>query len=148
MSAEKRLLDLGITLPELPEPMGNYVHAVRSGSTLFLSGKGPVGVEGKVGAEVTTQQAYECARQTGLVLLAAMRQELGTLDRVSRVVKVLGFVNAAPGYAEHPAVINGCSDLFVSVFGENGRHARSAIGAGSLPSQIPVEIEAIVEIKE
>ncbi len=148
MSAEKRLQELGITLPALRKPAGNYVDAVRSGNLLFLAGKGPPGAKGKVGVDFTTQQAHNCARDVGLQLLAAMRQELGSLDRVTRIVKLLGFVNAVPEFGEHPAVINGCSDLFVSIFGERGRHARSAVGMGSLPFQIPVEIEAIVEVEE
>jgi enamine deaminase RidA (YjgF/YER057c/UK114 family) len=146
MSAEARLEELGIELPEVGAPMGNYVHAVRTGDLLFLAGKGPRST-GKVGAEVSVEQAYADARATGLVLLAVMRQELGSLDRVARVVKVLGMVNAVPEFGDQPAVINGCSDLFVEVFGEAGRHARSAVGMGSLPNQITVEIECIVEVR-
>jgi len=148
MSAESRLRELDLVLPELPNPVANYVHAVRSGNLLFLAGKGPIGVAGKVGAEFSEQQGYEWARHVGLLLLAVMRRELGSLDRVTRVVKILGFVNAAPEFQNHPQVINGCSDLMVSVFGERGRHARTALGAGSLPFQIPVEIEAIVEVSD
>lgn len=135
-------------LPPVPTPAGNYVHAVRTGNLLFLAGKGPVAAVGKVGAEFTREQAYEYARETGMILLAVMKQELGTLHRVKRVVKVLGMVNAVPEFGDHPFVINGCSDLFVSVFGENGRHARSAVGMSSLPGGIPVEIEAIIEIAD
>jgi len=148
MSAENRLRELGLTLPELSNPVANYVHAVRTGNLLFLAGKGPMGVAGKVGKEFTEQQGYEYARQVGLLLLAVMRQETGSLDRVSRIVKIVGFVNATPEFQHHPQVINGCSDLLVNVFGERGRHARTALGAGSLPFQIPVEIEAIVEVGE
>jgi enamine deaminase RidA (YjgF/YER057c/UK114 family) len=148
MSAEAKLQELGIVLPEVYAPGGNYVHAVRTGNLLFLAGKGPERIEGKVGADLTVEQGYTAARQVGLLLLAAMRQELGSLDRVSRVVKVLGLVNATPEFRDHPRVINGCSDLLVSVFGERGRHARTSMGAGSLPNQIPVEIEAIVETAE
>ena len=115
---------------------------------IHLAGKGPRNSTGKVGAEVTVEQAYEAARETGLTLLAVMRQELGTLDRVARVVKVFGMVNAAPGFGQQPAVINGCSDLFVEVFGDSGRHARSAVGMGSLPNQITVEIECIIEVTD
>lgn len=148
MSIDARLDELGITLPAVPDAAGNYVHAVRTGNLLHLAGKGPRGSTGKVGADVTVEQAYEAARETGLTLLAVMRQELGTLDRVTQIVKVFGMVNAAPDFGQQPAVINGCSDLFVEVFGDAGRHARSAVGMGSLPSQITVEIECIVEITD
>ena len=133
------------SLPPVPQPGGNYVHAVRTGNLLFLAGKG-VAAKGKVGIEFTKEQAYQFARETGLILLAVMKQELGSLRRVKRVVKVLGMVNATADFQDHPFVINGCSDLFIEAFGENGRHARSAVGMGSLPSGIPVEIEAIVEV--
>ncbi|MGE0104412.1 MAG: RidA family protein [Blastocatellales bacterium] len=142
-----KLAEIEATLPPVPEPAGNYVHAVRTGNHLYLAGKGVL-VSGKVGQEFTKEQAYEFARETGLILLAVIKQELGTLRRVSRVVKVLGMVNAIPEFGEHPFVINGCSDLFVEVFGEKGRHARSAVGMGSLPMNIPVEIEAIVEVTD
>lgn len=148
MSAENRLRELGLTLPELSDPVANYVHAVRTGNLLFLAGKGPMGVAGKVGKEFTEQQGYKYAADVALLLLAVTRRELGSLDRVSRVVKVLGFVNATAEFQHHPQVINGCSDLLVNVFGERGLHARTALGAGSLPFQIPVEIEAIVEVGE
>lgn len=147
MSAENRLRELGLALPELPDPVANYVHAVRTGNLLFLAGKGPKGAAGKVGAEFSLQQGYEFAHEVGLLLIAVMKKELGSLDRVVRVVKILGFVNAAPDFQEHPKVINGCSDLMVSIFGDRGRHARTALGAGSLPFQIPVEIEAIIEVE-
>ena len=147
MSAEKRLIDLGIALPELPAPAGNYVHVVQTGNLLFLAGKGPRGSVGKLGIDLTVAQGYELARSVGLVLLAVLRQELGSLDRVSRVVKVLGLVNASPDFENHPEVMNGCSDLLVEVFGEIGKHARTSIGVASLPYGIPIEIEAIVEIK-
>ncbi len=142
-----KLIKIEATLPPVPETAGNYVHAVRTGNLLFLAGKGVL-VGGKVGVEFTKEQAYEFARETGLILLAVMKQELGTLRKVKRVVKVLGMVNAVPEFGDHPFVINGCSDLFVEVFGDNGRHARSAVGVGSLPSEIPVEIEAIVEVMD
>src|SRR6185503_17304083 len=113
----------------------------------FLAGKGPAGSPpGIVGRDFTIEQAYQHARSTGLALLSVMRDELGSLDRVKRVVKVLGMVNAVPGFKDQPKVINGCSDLFVEVFGERGKHARSAVGMGSLPNNIPVEIECIVEV--
>jgi len=144
-SANERLRQLGIQLPTVPAPAGNYVHAVRTGNLLFLAGKGVGNAAGKVGREVSVEQACAYARSTGLMLLAVIQQELGSLDRVTRIVKVTGFVNAVPEFTAHPQVINGCSDLFVEVFGERGRHARTAIGAGSAPHQIPLEIEAIVE---
>lgn len=148
MNTEQHLQKLGIVLPAIPEPAGNYVHAVRTGNLLFLSGKGSRESKGKVGGTISTEQAYADARHVGLILLAVMRHELGSLDRVARVVKVLGMVNAEPEFGEQPKVINGCSDLFVEVLGERGRHARSAVGMGSLPNQITVEIECIVEVAE
>lgn len=151
MSAEKKLKELGIELAPVTPPVANYVNAVRTGKLLFLAGKGPSAVEGmrpqgKVGREFTVEQGYKFARSTGLALLAVMRAELGSLDKVKRVVKVLGMVNATPEFEDHPKVINGCSDLFVQVLGDKGRHARSAVGMGSLPMGIPVEIEVIVEV--
>ena len=151
MSAEKRLRELGIELGAVSAPVANYVNAVRTGNLLFLSGKGPRAVDGKrprgkVGRDFTTEQAYQHARTVGLDLLAVMRSELGSLDRVKRVVKLLGMVNAVPEFEDHPKVINGCSDLLVEVLGEAGGHARSAVGMGSLPMGIPVEIELIVEV--
>jgi len=147
MSAERKLKELGITLAPVTPPVANYVNAVRTGNLLFLAGKGPAsGVAGIVGKDITVEQAYGHARTTGLNLMAVMRDELGSLDRVKRIVKVLGMVNAVPGFTDQPKVINGCSDLFVEVFGERGKHARSAVGMGSLPNNIPVEIEVIVEI--
>ena len=151
MSAEKRLKALGIELGKVSAPVANYVNAVRTGNLLFLAGKGPrpqdgVRPSGKVGREYTVEQAYQHARTVGIDLLAVMRSELGSLDRVKRVVKLLGMVNGTPEFTDHPRVINGCSDLFVEVFGDAGRHARSAVGMGSLPNNIPVEIEVIVEV--
>ena len=146
MSAEKKLKELGIVLPALTPPVANYVNAVQTGNLLFLAGKGPMGVKGKLGVEFSVDQGYQHARSVGLALLAVMKDELGSLDRVRRVVKLLGMVNGTPDFTEQPKVINGCSDLFVQVFGDKGRHARSAVGMGSLPMGIPVEIEAIVEI--
>src|SRR5262252_2333842 len=151
MKTERHLQELGIELPKTTSPMANYVNAVRAGDLLFLAGNGP-GVPGqpwpvgKVGRDFTKEQGYEYARQTGLSLIAVMKAELGDLDRVKRIVKLLGMVNCTPDFGEQPEVINGCSDLFVSVFGDRGRHARSAVGMGSLPRGIPVEIEVIVEI--
>jgi enamine deaminase RidA (YjgF/YER057c/UK114 family) len=152
VSAEKRLKELGIDLGVVSAPVANYVNAVRTGNLLFLAGKGPRAVngkrpQGKVGREYTAEEAYQHARTVGLDLLAVMRAELGSLDKVVRVVKMLGMVNAVPEFQDHPKVINGCSDLFVEVLGEAGKHARSAVGMGSLPMGIPVEIEVIVEVK-
>lgn len=146
-----RLKALGITLPEAPPPIANFVTHVLEGKLLFLSGQGPNDREGrahtgKVGADVSVETAYGHARLTGINLIAVMHAALGDLGRVRRVVKLLGMVNATPDFADHPAVINGCSDLFIEVFGQNGIHARSAVGHGSLPGQITVEIEAIVAI--
>jgi len=152
MSAEARLKQLGLVLPNVPTPMGTYVPFRLVGNLLYLSGQGPRdekggSLAGKVGAEVSVEEAYRRARLIGLQLLAATRQALGSLDRVEAVVKLLGMVNAVPEFKDHPKVINGCSDLFVEVFGEAGRHARSAVGMGSLPNQISVEIEAILAVK-
>jgi len=148
---EERLAALGIALPDVPSPMANYVPAVRTGDLLFLSGQGPrFGANefktGLVGKTVTVEEAYQHARLVGIQLLAAAKGHLdGDLSRVRRVVKLLGLVNCVPDFGKQPQVINGCSDLLVEVFGENGRHARSAIGA-HLPSNITVEIEAIFEV--
>jgi enamine deaminase RidA (YjgF/YER057c/UK114 family) len=153
MSVEQRLKELGITLPPLGGPLGNYVHAKRVDNLLYLSGKGPQSADGgmpkgKLGAGMSVDEGYRHARQVGLVLIAAMKDALGgDLDRVEGIVKVLGMVNAAPDFEDHPRVVNGCSDLFVEVFGEAGRHARSAVGMSSLPAGIPVEIEVIVAVK-
>ncbi len=150
MSAEDNLAKLGITLPAMPAPIANYVRFKQVGDLVFLSGQGPRKPDGsthtgKVGRDVTWEQAYEHAKLTGIGLLAAMKEAAGSLDRVE-VVKVLGMVNATPEFGDHPKVINGCSDLFVAVLGDKGRHARSAVGMGSLPGNITVEIEAIIRI--
>jgi enamine deaminase RidA (YjgF/YER057c/UK114 family) len=146
LSAERKLEELGITLPALTSPVANYVNAVRTGNLLFCAGKGPGAVSGKLGREFSIEQGYQHARTVGLLLLAVIKDELGSLDKVERVVKVLGMVNAVPDFTDHPKVINGFSDLFVQVFGNKGRHARSAVGMGSLPMGIPVEVEVIVEV--
>lgn len=147
-----RLAGLGLALPPAAAPIANFVNYVIEGDLLYLSGQGPTHADGrkhtgKVGAEVSAAEAYEHARLTGLNLLAVMEEALGDLARVRRVVKILGMVNAAPGFTEHPQVINGCSDLFHAVFAEKGLHARSAVGFSSLPNAITVEIEAIVAIE-
>jgi len=149
VSHEAKLAELGIELPPVPSPAGNYVHAVQTGNLLYLAGKGPIdeNARGKVGADVSVDDAYQHARQVGLTLIAVMKDHLGSLDRVKQIVKVLGMVNAVPEFGQQPQVINGCSDLFVEVFGDAGRHARSAVGMGSLPNQITIEIEVIVEVE-
>ena len=150
---EARLDELGIELPRASPPVANYVNAVRTGNLIFMSGKSPLKpdgslITGKLGTDLTVEEGYEAARLTGLNLLAALKRELGSLDRVRQIVKVLGMVNAAPDFEEQPKVINGFSDLMVEVFGDRGRHARSAVGMGSLPDGIAVEIEMIVEVDE
>ncbi len=152
MSAEDNLAKLGITLPVMPAPIANYVRFKQVGDLVFLSGQGPRKPDGsnhtgKVGRDVTWEQAYEHAKLTGIGLLSAMKEAAGSLDRVE-VVKVLGMVNATPEFGDHPKVINGCSDLFVAVLGDKGRHARSAVGMGSLPGNITVEIEVIIKLSE
>jgi enamine deaminase RidA (YjgF/YER057c/UK114 family) len=147
---EQKLVELGINLGGLPKPAGTYVPYVITGNLLYVSGNGPRLPDGsfksgKVGRDVSAEEAYEHAKLVGITLLSIVKNALGSLDRVKRVVKLLGMVNAVPEFTEHPRVINGCSDLFVNVFGEAGRHARSAVGMGSLPAQITVEIEAIFE---
>jgi enamine deaminase RidA (YjgF/YER057c/UK114 family) len=152
MSAERRLAELGLELPEPPAPLANYVPWRIGGGLLFLSGVGPrradgTSITGVVGADLSVRQGYEAARLCGLNLLANMRQALGSLDRVEAVLKVLGMVRATPDFAEQPEVVNGCTDLFVQVLGDAGRPARSAVGMGSLPRGIAVEIEAVVLIR-
>ena len=151
MSAEARLKQLGIILPSVPTPVANYVPYRIAGNLLFLSGQGPRddngnAMTGKVGADVSVEEGYKRARRVGLGLLAAMRQSLGTLDRVDAVLKVLGMVNAVPDFKDHPRVINGCSDLFVEVLGDAGKHARSAVGVAQLPLGVAVEVDATFEI--
>ncbi|MEP7201909.1 MAG: RidA family protein [Ilumatobacteraceae bacterium] len=151
MSTQARLAELGIELPTLQSPAGLYRSAVRVGNLLFCSGAGPMRpdggfVTGKVGSDLDLAQAREAARLVGLQLLAAMHGELGSLDAVSRIVKILGMVNCAPGFNNTPGVIDGCSELFIEVFGEDGRGARSAVGMAELPFDISVEIEVIVQV--
>ena len=151
MSAEDKVKELGIDLSAASSPVANYVAAVTVGKLVFLSGKGPnrpdgSQVTGKVGSDLTVDEAYNAARLCGIQLLSALKEHVGSLDNVKRVVKLLGMVNAEPDFEDQPKVINGCSDLLVSIFGENGKHARSAVGMSSLPSGIAVEIEMIVEL--
>ena len=148
---EARLVELGIELPPVFPPVANYLGCVRSGRLLHVGGHGPVAgttvVTGKVGADLDLDAARDAARLTALSLLATMRDELGDLDHLRRIVKVFGMVNVAPGFNQTPAVIDGCSDLLVEIFGEAGRHTRSAIGVAELPFDIAVEIELIAEVE-
>src|SRR3954451_16722534 len=151
-TVEERIAALGYTRPPVSPPVGSYVKVIIVGNMMYLSGNGPdhpgyTSPKGKVGADVTIEQAEEAARYVGLNLLAAAKDTLGSLDRIRRVVKLLGMVNSAPDFGQQPRVINGCSDLFLAVFGDAGRHARSAVGMGALPNGIPVEIEAIFEVE-
>ena len=155
MSAiEAKLEQMGIELPDSPAPMANYVPAVRTGNLLYLAGLGPAArpdgssPTGKVGQDLSVEEGYEAARLTGINILARLKGELGDLDRVNRVVKLLSMVNATADFTQQPAVANGCSDLMVEVFGDKGKHARSAVGMGSLPNNIPIEIEAIIELAD
>ncbi|MFN8828775.1 MAG: RidA family protein [Labrys sp. (in: a-proteobacteria)] len=153
MSPEQRLAELGIVLPTVPAPIGTFLPGVLHRGVLTLAGQGPLlddgtYARGKVGQTVDVATAALHARRTGLVLLAAARTVLGSLDRVERVINVFGMVNAVPDFTEHPKVINGCSDLFVEVFGEAGRHARAADGMGSLPMNISVEITAVMAVRD
>jgi enamine deaminase RidA (YjgF/YER057c/UK114 family) len=152
MSAENRLVELKLELPPAPKPAGVYKPVVIAGDLAYVSGHGPLKpdktvITGRVGADLDLQAGKLAARQVGLAILATVRAELGSLNRVRRVIKVLGMVNATPDFQDHPAVINGCSELFAQVFGtENGVGARSAVGMASLPGNIAVEVEAIFEI--
>ncbi len=150
---EARLKELGITLPAPPQPVANYVNGVRTGNLIFLAGKGPrradgTEITGKLGADVTIEEGYEGARLTAINQLAVLKEMLGDLKKVKRVVKVLGMVNSDPNFVEQPKVINGFSDLIVEVFGDRGRHARAAVGMASLPRGQAVEIEMIVEVED
>lgn len=152
MTPEDRLKALGLTLPDAPVPVANYVPARFAGNLLYLSGQGPKRTDGtyrhgRLGRDMSIEEAYQEARLTGLNMLAVAKAALGDLQRIEAVVKLLGMVNAEPDFADHPKVINGCSDLFVEVLGEAGRHARSAVGMGSLPNRMAVEIEAILLIR-
>jgi len=151
MSFEARLAELKIILPPAPKPVATYVPAVRAGDLLFLSGTGPfkdgvIAFAGKLGKDLTVEQGYEAARLTLLNALAMVRQELGTLDRVTRIVRLTGHVASAEGFTQQPAVINGASDLLVQIFGEAGRHARLALGAAELPLNMAIELELILQV--
>ena len=150
-SPEARLKALGIQLPPAPKPVASYVPAVRTGNLVFLAGQGPLAdgkpmITGKVGGELTEEQGNKAARATALILLSALRAEIGSLDRVKRIVKLVGLVNSAPGFTRQPWVINGASDLLIEVFGDAGKHARTSLGTNELPFNLPVEIELIVEV--
>ena len=152
MNAEQKLKELGIVLPESPKPVANYVRAVRTGNLLFVSVHGPYNdgkalISGKLGKELTIEEGYKTARNVALNCLASIRASLGSLDKVKQVVKLLGMVNCTEDFKDQPKVVNGASDLLVEVFGEGGRHARSAVGMQALPNQIPVEIEMILEVE-
>ena len=152
MQIEKRLKKLNMQLPNTPKPIANYVPSVKTGNLIFLSGQGPMDnagnyISGKVGVDFNLDDAYDAARTVGLQLISVLKSEIQDLDKVKRIVKLLGMVNAGGNFKDHPKVINGCSDLLVAVFEEKGKHARSAVGMCSLPGNIPVEIEMIVEIE-
>ncbi|HTV17686.1 MAG TPA: RidA family protein, partial [Polyangiaceae bacterium] len=152
VSIQDRLTTLGITLPPATNPAANYTNYVVTGNLLYVAGKGPLPVDGKapkgrLGQEFSTAQGYDFARSTGIDILSVVNSALGNLDRVARVVKLQGFVNATPGFEEHPQVLNGCSDLMVEVFGPKGVHARSVFGATSLRANLPIVIDSIFEIE-
>jgi len=152
MNAEERIQELGITLPSGSAPAANYANAVRTGNLLFIAGKAPLPENGKLpkgrlGREFTAEDGYRFARSAALDLIAVMRSELGSLDHVTRVVEVQGFINATPEFEDHAKVLNGCSDLLVEVFQERGVHARSVLGASSLRSGLPLILKAIVEVE-
>ncbi len=153
MNAENKLKELGLELPPAAKPVANYVSAVRTGDLIYLSGHGPLRndgtmITGKVGVDLTLEEGYEAARRVALSLLRSLKAEIGNLDKIRRVVKLLGMVNCMPDFIDQPKVINGASDLLVKVFGDKGKHARSAVGMNSLPMNISVEIEMIVEVED
>lgn len=150
MKIEEKLKEMGLELPEIPKPVANYVPAVKTGNLLFTSGHGPQKhiPAGKVGKDLTLEQGYEAAKNTALCLMSTIKNSIGDLDKVRRVVKLVGFVNCSEDFRDQPKVVNGASDLFVTVFGERGRHARSAVGMYQLPMGIPVEIEVVVEVED
>lgn len=145
---DRKLKEIGVALPNAAAPAANYVKAVRVGSLLFLSGHAAVsGFKGKLGKDMTTEEGYQAARSTAISALATLKQELGDLNKVKRIVKVMGMVNSAPEYTEQHLVVNGFSDLMVAVFGDKGKHARSAVGMSALPFNFAVEIDLIVEVE-
>jgi len=154
MSIEAKIKELGIVLPNSPAPVANYLPVVRTGNLIYLSGMGqPPSLDGKeflgkLGKDLSIEEGYQAARLTGINILARLQGYLSDLEKVSRIVKVLSMVNASPDFFDPPAVTNGCSDLLVEVFGDKGKHARSAIGVASLPNNWPIEIEIIAEISD
>ena len=149
---DKKLKDMGIELFSPPKPIANYVRAVRTGNLIYLAGHGPTkadgtNITGKLGKDMTIEQGYEAAKQTGIAVLSTLKGEIGDLNKVKRIVKVLGMVNCTADFTDQPKVINGFSDLMVGLFGEKGKHARSAVGMISLPNNIAVEVEMIVEVE-
>lgn len=150
---EAKLDSLNITLRDQGIPVANYVHAVRTGNLIFLAGKGPKqangeNIVGKLGSDLTVEEGYAAAREVGINQLSVLKSELGNLNQVKRIVKVKGMVNAIPEFADHSKVINGYSDVMVAVFGDAGKHARAAVGMGSLPGNMAVEVEMVVEVYE
>ena len=151
MSHEKRLQELNLELPPPPKPAGTYLPTVRVGNLLYVAGHGPLRsnatlVTGRVGDDMNLEAGYQAARQVGLTMLATLKHDLGSLDKISRLIKTLGMVNSTPDFHDHPKVINGFSDLMVEVFGPQGRGARSAVGMAALPGNIAVEVETIFEL--
>ena len=152
MKVEDKINELGLSLLPVVKPVANYIPAVRTGNLVFLSGHGPIKedgglITGKVGADLSPEQGYEAARQTTMALLTSLKAEIGDLDKVKRIVKLLGMVNCNADFTDQPKVINGASDLLVELFGDTGKHARSAVGMNALPMNIAVEIEMIVEVE-
>ena len=152
MSIEEKLKELGIELKSPPTPVANYIPVQQTGNLIYLSGQGPRDesgnfITGKVGSDISAEEAYDLSRNTAINLLSALNAYQGSLDKVVKIVKVFGMVNAEQNFIDHPKVINGCSDFFVEIFGDKGRHARSAVGMGSLPNNMAVEIEIIVEVE-
>ena len=152
-SPEEKLMQMGIILPAAPNPAANYVNVVRTGNLLYLAGKGPNGpdgkyITGKLGQDLTIEQGYEAAKSVAVNQIAVLKAELGDLSKVKRIIKVNGMINTTPDFTDHSKVMNGFSDMMVAVFGEKGKHARSSVGMCSLPFNIAVEVEMIVEIEE
>jgi len=152
-SPEEKLMQMGITLPAAPNPAANYVNVVRTGNLLYLAGKGPNGpdgkyITGKLGHDLTIEQGYEAAKSVAVNQIAVLKTELGDLSKVKRIIKVNGMINTTPDFTDHSKVMNGFSDMMVAVFGEKGKHARSSVGMCSLPFNIAVEVELIVEVED
>ena len=150
---EQKLAQLGIQLPNIPAPVASYVHVVKTGNLLFLAGKGPQQangeyIRGKVGSALTVEQGYEAAKLTGVIQLAVLKETVGDLSKIKRIVKVNGYVNSEAHFYDHPKVINGFSDLMIAIFGEKGKHARTALGVAALPLNMAVEVEMVVEVEE